>query len=502
MNKNNKLLKLPTKYKKNSSMGFLPLDFDRSIFVEFNRKLSALHPFAYEIVYFALNSWTRQSDEVVENGITKKYFDGNYSNVFFHKNLSYLIQELEFSCTEGKPRQVFPLHLYKGRDNGTFSFLTSKYRVKNEQASSALISENTSFKKLNNSVDYEMKLYDNKVIVSNSTVGGSVFTPATPSSLTTEMLYEPPAVHLSYGSLVESKIGHVLSEGKRFSNKSYLKIVPDAGVYNTSDSSKINNIEIAQINYNNGRPFFSNVNPEPLSFLSLAFDNFIGINVLNYYLLIYYQNFSYSSGTYFSEDKNTSTKMDSQARFYLTTYGQNYSLSNSWIERFFNDTQGTVAWPDMIGYVSIVNNWPFVTKKLNFNPTNGRALYKSMFYFISVLKQARDFLLWAESDNFEVRVESNFDFTKIQTNEQFIQNQLNFMNSMSDTVQREITNEKIEWQKKKDELLAEIESKKQNLANAIDAKRAMVKNLLNAKAGKDATLNNYIVELEKRYITE
>lgn len=493
MNKNNKLLKLPTKYKKNSSMGFLPLDFDRSIFDEFNRKLSALHPFAYEIVNFALNSWTRQSDEVVENGITKKYFDGNYSNVFFHKNLSYLIQELEFSCTEGKPRQVFPLHLYKGRDNGTFSFLTSKYRVKNEQASSALISENTTFRKINNSIHPQAVGINEpaKVIIQNSTIGGTRFTAITPTSI-------PSSSEFISETQMTAKD---LYTSSKHSSEKYVYVKPDQTVYNTSDMNKINNIEAGKFDLG-GMPVYEGAIAEPMSFMDLAFNGFIFPLTLNYFAFFKSSSFSFTQETRFDDDRYTYSMMDAQARFWLDMYGESFTLSNSFIARYINDTTGFVANIRKAGQVSTVNGMFYVKREVAFEANKARATYKSMFYFISVLKQARDFLLWAESDNFEVRVESNFDFTKIQSNEQFIQNQLNFMNSMSDTVQREITNEKIEWQKKKDELLAEIESKKQNLANAIDAKRAMVKNLLNAKAGKDATLNNYIVELEKRYITE
>lgn len=48
MNKNNKLLKLPTKYKNNKTMGYLPLDFDDVYFKQFMAKFNSIHPYARE----------------------------------------------------------------------------------------------------------------------------------------------------------------------------------------------------------------------------------------------------------------------------------------------------------------------------------------------------------------------------------------------------------------------------------------------------------------------
>ena len=88
----------------------------------------------------------------------------------------------------------------------------------------------------------------------------------------------------------------------------------------------------------------------------------------------------------------------------------------------------------------------------------------------------------------------NTDFTHTDVNSDVKENVVQ--------VQKEMINDKVEWQQKKDEMLLEIENKKKALNDAINAQRSLVNNLTNSKAVKDATIQNYVVELEKRYITQ
>lgn len=40
-----------------------------------------------KIVKYAIFSWNRKPDQVIENGVTKNFFDGDYSNIYFHKKI-------------------------------------------------------------------------------------------------------------------------------------------------------------------------------------------------------------------------------------------------------------------------------------------------------------------------------------------------------------------------------------------------------------------------------
>lgn len=481
MNKNSKILRLPTKHKNNKTLGYLPLDFDDTFFKQFMSKYKSLHPYAQMIASYALYDWNRKSDEVVENGVTKNFFDGDYSNIYFHKNLETIIRELKFTFSEGRPRNIVPVWLFMDMTQSTYGSMKATRYSNNETLNSNVVQTNNdnadrltsftmqemTFNRLNTVFPCEdMASTSNKYFPDNVLFDGS-------SAHQSRMLSLIP-----YNPFRITRMTTLLPDLKNFNEQNNFISM----VFNNDAIDKNIPIEIVRLG------------PEYLNPSRFIRDL---ITVYSFYRL---GTMSYTQPLYHTFPQAMWENIDLFSRgvyansFKASVGDQSQVKQNSYIYEMFDDASSRVVNNNTVSYGQ--------GRKITYAPSLARARLKPMNFLITVLEQARDFLKWAESDQFPVEFRSNFDSSKTANNEEFIQSQLQFMNSMSDTVQKELINDKIEWQQKKDELSAEIEAKNKALNEAIEAKRVMVKNLVNAKSLKDTTIKNYVTELEKRYITE
>lgn len=167
---------------------------------------------------------------------------------------------------------------------------------------------------------------------------------------------------------------------------------------------------------------------------------------------------------------------------------------NTYINDMVNDTRN-----------AIVNNTSVAQgsgRKITYSPTLSRATLKPYNFILLVLEQAKDLMKWLETEQFEIIIRSKFDQTKTMSNDSFIANQLHFMNSMADTVQNKLIEDKNKWQNEKDALEKEYQAKKAQLEQAILDKRNAIGKLEQTRQGKQQIIENHITELEKRYIVQ
>lgn len=433
----------------NKTMGYLPLEFQTPVFKEYVNKIQKLHPYSRMIVEHALYSWERQSDAIVENGVTKNYFEGDYSNVYFYKNLETIVRELKFTTPNNGPRKICPTWLFKMQSTGTYA---------NHKATRSAVTSPSAEAYANNLNDTN-GLFFNLHLTRDSLDGWRNKASKLPIFYNESKIEQFPQAYPD-GSITSSASLAYVNNNRIFFkfNEAFASSLIPVGsstifyigsfmdlVFNAPKNSNerkfLFDLMLVYAFFNDGR--MSMTSPLNLPYTILGGSSTLGNNMTD--------------------------GIDAYARNLLTKYNGDKTkvFSETLIESYYNDP-----------YACIVDNK--LTYKagrgysMTLKGTDARCRLKPMAFIINVLEQAIDFLKWAESDNFDISFTSNFDSSKIENNESFISNQLNFMNSLTDKVQEAISNERQEWQDKKDSIKKEIEEKKQILANAIKEKRAVV----------------------------
>lgn len=164
--------------------------------------------------------------------------------------------------------------------------------------------------------------------------------------------------------------------------------------------------------------------------------------------LRYYSGFEKTIGT---------TKMiDKENGFVLID-----SRTNDW--SIYNNV-GTYSREGSLGYRANLNT---TKNSSGVFSTTFTSSYYSPNEFIQALKDAIALIGYLELDNVALNIEGNYDGIKTDAYEQILNDQLSFLNNISDRVQNALINEKITGQNKKDELLLILEAKKKELNDTI-----------------------------------
>lgn len=183
------------------------------------------------------------------------------------------------------------------------------------------------------------------------------------------------------------------------------------------------------------------------------------------YGLRYYSGFEKTIGT--------TKMMDKENGFVLID-----SRTGDW--NIYNNV-GTYIKEGSLGYRANLNT---TKNSSGVFATTFTSSYYSPSEFIQALKDAIALIGYLEMDNVALNIEGNYDGIKTDAYEQILNDQLSFLNNISDRVQNALINEKIEGQRKKDELLLVLEAKKKELNDTILNKKNNINKM-------NETIDNY-----------
>lgn len=110
---------------------------------------------------------------------------------------------------------------------------------------------------------------------------------------------------------------------------------------------------------------------------------------------------------------------------------------------------------------------------------------------IQTLKDTITVIRWLESESSAIEIRGNVDGVKIDAYEGVLNNQLTYLNNLTDYVAGNLNQEKLDGQKRKDDLIAMIEQKKKDLELAKIEKAKVIASM------KDFS-DNYVTILEAK----
>jgi len=113
--------------------------------------------------------------------------------------------------------------------------------------------------------------------------------------------------------------------------------------------------------------------------------------------------------------------------------------------------------------------------------------------FLAELNEALNVILWLESESVSLNLEGNTDGVKTDSFEQVLNDQLLFLNNLSDKVENSLIAEKAEGQARKDELLLKIDEGKINLQAAINDKRKNIATTKESESKLQTLIKNRIM---------
>jgi hypothetical protein len=108
---------------------------------------------------------------------------------------------------------------------------------------------------------------------------------------------------------------------------------------------------------------------------------------------------------------------------------------------------------------------------------------------IAIIQDAIDYISYFEIENTALNIDGNYDGIKTDAYEQMLNDQLVFLNNMTDKVEANLMQTKIDGQAQKDALIAEIEKKKIELQNAINEKRKAITKMNETMVKYNQTFN-------------
>lgn len=202
------------------------------------------------------------------------------------------------------------------------------------------------------------------------------------------------------------------------------------------------------------------------------------------------------SGTYAQLTSSMTFDMPTSAT--LSFYLQNY-LGTSPLREGFNLDISDAVTTSKTHYVTAPNGFTYVftttpSTKASYHTVKVLSVaFYSLNDFFSSLNDALAIIQWLESESVALNVEGNYDGIKTDGFEQLLNDQLDYLNSMTDRVENSLIGSKLDGQKQKDAVQAQIDQRRLDLQNVIAQKKADIKKMNEANAKFQSLIQNRII---------
>lgn len=138
---------------------------------------------------------------------------------------------------------------------------------------------------------------------------------------------------------------------------------------------------------------------------------------------------------------------------------------------------GTVNWKDNENFGIYGSVEYYLQSNGTYNTRNVTLSTLSPNQFITIVQDLIAVIRFLESDNNALNIDGNYDGLAANKYETILNDQLSYLNNITDAVTSSLINEKVDFQGQKDSLKAQIEQKKKDVQNAITNKKASIKKL-------------------------